>query len=212
LESLFRKARIAIITSDTRLASRILSEAASRGVEAMHVMSETDLPLSAKVIITKRLEFPEPSYGHTVFAEDYTSPTAIIDRAIEVCAGKAEARQITVSLDPGKRVGAAYLVDDVVVRTATYTDYEMLASSIEEFVKNHPNVSLSVVIGAGAPNHRDEMLRFLKKRLPFLSNASIHLVPEDRTSRQRSWMRSRRGMDESAAASLQRRLRRVKLS
>jgi len=211
LEAAAKGLSVALVTLDSRLASSLLAEASDRGVRVLHIAPGDEPPLSVKAIITKRTEKTGPSSHHVIFAEDYSSPRAILDRAVEVCAGKSEARHVTVSIDPGKRMGVAFLTDGVVVRTTTCFSNEELVESIDEFVRNHPQSELSFVIGSGAPSHREEMLRFLRSRLPYIWGNSVNLVPEDRTSLRKSWLRGRKTTDEVAAASLPNRLRRTRL-
>ncbi len=201
---------VAVYTSDTRLASRIADEAASRGVRVKRVLSWDEIPLSTQVIISTRRDNPMKGHGHIIYAEDYTSTRAVIDRALELCSGKEKVREITISLDPGKRVGVAFIVDGAVIRTETHTDYENLAQSMEDFINNHAGARVFILAGSGAHPYRDEMLEYLRKRLPKLfEQATLKLVPEHGTSRRPAWLPGRRRADELAAAALPKKLRRV---
>jgi hypothetical protein len=201
---------IAVATSDFRLVSRLLSEGARRGLSVIHVVHPSEIPLTVKVLIMKRGEMVWESVKiPTIYADDFTSPTSVLDRAMEIAAGKADSRAATISIDPGRRVGVAFIVDEYVIRTESFTDIVNLERSIREFIENHKMLETDVIIGSGAPEYREAVLELIR-RIPSLSQAPVKIVPEEGTSKIGLMARRRRGSDEYAASTLAMRRKYVK--
>ncbi|MEM4302821.1 MAG: hypothetical protein QW470_00025 [Candidatus Caldarchaeum sp.] len=194
-----RQVRIAVLTSDMKLARNVVEEAVRRGLKADHVTNPGDIPLAAKAVVVKKGEFKEITHGNPVYADEYTSPTAIVDRAIEVAYSKDKIRKVVVAVDPGKTMGAAFLADNILLRMESYTDYKHLTSSVSEFFKNHPNSKQAVIIGSGAPEFREKLLKTLLSKTSSINPQIIHSVPEKNTTKLA------KGWDEAAAALLLRR-------
>jgi len=123
---------------------------------------------------------------------------------IELSSNKFDVQEVSVSIDPGKRVGAAFLADEVVVRTSTYTDYDRLVDDIEEFAENHRGSRLNILIGSGAREYRDKLIEKLRTRLKHRS-PKIYLIPEHGSSR----MGRKIKVDEEAALIFHRRFKRT---
>ncbi len=204
------KGEITLVTSDFKLVSRLLTEAARRGLRIIHASNPSEIPLKARVLIMKRAEMIKvPVNIPIVYADDYTTATSVLDRAVEIAAGRNDARTATISIDPGRRIGLAYIVGDYVVRTESFTDITGLERSVAEFMANHSWLEVEVVIGSGAPEYRDAVLAAIR-RMPSLGDAPITIVPEEGTSRIGPGGKRRRMSDEHAASVLAMRKRHVK--
>ncbi|HIQ28962.1 MAG TPA: hypothetical protein EYH45_00180 [Candidatus Caldiarchaeum subterraneum] len=197
-----RCSKAAIMLQDRRLADKIIKEARSRGVTLMQVLDTHVIPLNTKVLITSRSDLKEPTHLTPVFVEDFTSVRAIIDKVIEVNAGKKKIREVTISIDPGKRMGVAFIADGVIIRTANYTDYNNLISDILEFANIHPTAQLNIVIGSGAGEYRDKLIEKINQQFTDKS-INIYLIPEHGSSHHGIKIK----IDETAALTFHKRFR-----
>ncbi|MEM4287512.1 MAG: hypothetical protein QXV97_01740 [Candidatus Caldarchaeum sp.] len=194
-----KQLRIAVLTRDVRLARNVVEEAARRGLKADHITNPRDIPLAAKAVVMKKGEYREIKYGKPVYADEYTSPTAIVDKAIEAAYMKDKIKRAVVAVDPGKTMGAAFLADNLLLRMESYTDCEHLTANVSEFFKNHPNAEHAVIIGSGAPEFREKLIETLLSKPSAINPEIIHSVSEKDTSKLA------KGWDEAAAALLLRR-------
>lgn len=203
---------VAVLTSDFRLLSRLVEEGRRRGVRIVHTADSSHIPLTARVVVTKRGEMTAGETGlPTVYADDYGSVTSVVDRAVEVAAGREWARTVTISVDPGSRAGLAFIVGDLLVRTESFTDLSDLERCVKEFVEGHKGMTAKVVIGSGAPQYREQVINMIR-RMPELANAKVEIVSEEGTSKRGLFGKRRRGRDEDAAAILSMRRRHVRRS
>lgn len=193
--------QVAVLTHDHVLASRLRDEGLRRGLKVVHVTSAGDIPLSVRVVISRRGECGDIRSWSVIYAEDFPSPVSLLDKAVEVAAGRADAKTATISIDPGSRIGVAYMVADLLVRTGTYTDLEGLERDLREFISSHRGLTPNVVIGSGAPQYRERLIRMIRS-IPGLGDAPIEIVSEEGTSRRGFVGGGRRGRDERAAANL----------
>ncbi len=191
-----RPLKIAVLTSDAKLARSVVEEAAGRGLKADHVASPSEIPLAAKVVIVKRGEYKGLEHWTPVYADEFNSATAIVDRAVEITYLKKEVKQAVVAVDPGKKVGAAFLADNLLLRMESFTDYRRLTSSIVDFFKNHPNSKHLILVGSGAAEYREKLVRALLSKKPYINPEMVQNVPEKNTSKLA------KGRDEVAASLL----------
>ncbi|MEM4316138.1 MAG: hypothetical protein QXI97_03220 [Nitrososphaerota archaeon] len=202
---------VVILTSDYRLVSRLMEEGRRRGLKMVHTADSDGIPLTAKVLVTRRGEAAVTDIGvPTVYADEYASVKSLVDRVVEVAAGRWGGGKIIISIDPGRTTGVAFMVGDLLVRTESFTELSDLEKCIREFVSNRRGIATEVLVGSGAPQYRDRVLEMIR-RMPELAGTRLEIVPEEGTSKMGLSRRGRRGKDEYAAAILSVRRRHVKL-
>ncbi len=193
-----RQLKIAVLTSDAKLARSVIEEAEGRGLKVDHVASLSEIPLAVKAVIVKRSEYKELEHWTPVYADEFNSATAIVDRAVEIAYSKKEVKQAVVAVDPGKTVGAAFLADNILLRMESFTDYNQLTESIVDFFKNHPNSEHLILVGSGAAEYREKLVSTLLSKKPYINPEMVQNVPEKNTSKLA------KGRDEVAAVLLAR--------
>ncbi|MEM2096123.1 MAG: hypothetical protein QXX19_07735 [Candidatus Caldarchaeum sp.] len=194
-----KKIRLAVLTKDFKLAAQVVEEAVRRGLMADHVIDPSEIPLSAKAVVMKKGEFASVSRPPALYADDFVSTTSLVDRAVELAYSKNTVRNAVIAVDPGKTIGAAYMADELLLRTESYTDLHRFSQSVVEFFKTHPTSRHTVLLGSGAPEFREEILRDIRSKTPA---AAVKNVSEKNTSKLSG------GIDELAAAMLPRMKRR----
>uniref|UniRef100_A0A7J3VU62 Uncharacterized protein n=1 Tax=Caldiarchaeum subterraneum TaxID=311458 RepID=A0A7J3VU62_CALS0 len=194
-----KKMTLAVLTKDFRLAAQVVEEAARRGLTARHVIEPAEIPLSARAVVMKRGEFGTVSRPPSLYAEDFTSTTSLVDRAVELAYSKKTVRNAVIAIDPGKTIGAAFMADELLLRTESYSDLHRFSQTVVEFFKTHPTSTHTILLGSGAPEFREEILRDIRSKTP---DAVVKNVSEKNTSKLS------RGIDELAAAMLPRMKRR----
>ncbi|MDJ0272525.1 MAG: hypothetical protein NYU05_02835 [Aigarchaeota archaeon] len=189
---------LAVLSHDHKFAKRIVEEARRRRLEVVHVHSRGDIPLTAKAVIMKRGEFPGLTVDKAVEADSTQSAASVVDKAIEKAFMIDKVAKALVAVDPGKKTGLAYYADNVLLRTETLYDYEVLAEHVADFFRNHPESVHHVVMGAGASVYREQLTKSLLSKMPELSEENIFTVPEGNSTRLA------KGRDELAAAVIHR--------
>lgn len=117
----------------------------------IHLTSADAIPAYITAVISTRTECGFCSSSQVLIQEDFPSTTSLVDRAYELSLGKNRCKATTVSIDPGKRIGAAFLCDDLLIRTEVFYTKEDVAKEAELFFKSHQSRDSKVIIGTGAP-------------------------------------------------------------
>jgi len=193
--------KIAVVTHDVKLANAVVEEAARRGFAAFHVVDPAQVPLSVKAAVVKMGEGIGAGHATPVFAEDYSSTVAAVDRAMEITLGRSIVERAVVAVDPGKKVGAAFIADNILLRTESYTDFTVFAEAVNNFFQNHPRSRHVVLMGSGAPEFREQLAAKILEKNPSLRPENIITVSEENTSKHA------KGADELAASFLLRKSR-----
>lgn len=188
-----KRFQLAVVTLDLKFGKQIADEASKRGIEARHYESMDKVPLSADTIIVKRNEHSEVSSEKVFVAEPQSSPRSIVDKAIETGYRKKKVAKAIVVIDPGKKTGAAFFADDILLRTETYFTNEPLIDDVAEFFSNHREAQRLILIGEGAPDFRQTLITQLTNKVPELTAENIVTVPEKNSSKLAG------GKDEIAA-------------
>jgi len=170
-----------------------------RGVKFVHLTSSDAIPAYITVAISTRNERKSTSISKMLIQEDFPSVTSLVDRAYELSLGKNCCRAATVSIDPGKRIGAAFLCDDLLTRTEVFHRKQEAAEEAELFFKSHQCQRSEVIIGAGAPEHRDQLLYYLRRISA--PNLKIYLVDEN-SSHGNIYIPRNLSKDEGSAISI----------
>jgi hypothetical protein len=196
-----RRLAIAVVSRDVKLANAVIEEAERRGVKAIHVIDPAQIPLSVKAAVVKLGEGIGAGHAAPVPIEDFNSAVAAVDRAMEISLGRVFVEKAVVGIDPGKKVGAAFIADNILLRTESYTDFTELAEAVNTFFENHSRSRHMVLMGSGAPEYRERLVSMLLEKNPDLRPEDIITVSEENTSKHAG------GVDELAASYLLRKLR-----
>jgi len=188
-----KKFQLAVVTLDLKFGKQITDEARKRGIEAKLYESLDRVPLSTDAVVVRRNEYDEVLSEKMFVANLQSSPRSIVDKAIETGYRKKKVAKATVVIDPGKKTGAAYFADDILLRTETYFSNEPLIDDVAEFFSNHPEAQQLVLVGEGAPDFRQTLIEQLVEKIPGLSTENIITVPERNSSKLAG------GKDEIAA-------------
>lgn len=185
-----------MVTCNLRTAKKVTRELERREIKFIHLTSADAIPEYITVLISTRGDLPLTSSSQVLMQEDFVSTTSLVDRAYELSLGKNRYKIVTVSIDPGKRIGAAFLCDDLLVRTEVFHAKKEVAEEAEVFFKSHQSHWNRIIIGAGAPEHRDQLLHHLRQiSIPHLK---LYLVDEY-SSHGNIYLSQKLSKDESSA-------------
>jgi len=170
--------RIGLVTLDMRFASAVKSVAADFGARVIHVSDPAELPLDVNVIISRRGEGFELTRGQALYMEDFDSVEELVERAVELYLVGSSYRTAIAAVDPGKNIGAVFLVDNKVVKTRRYGLAEDLVKDVERFMRSHRDAEKRYVVIGAASDIRivDEILSSLERAL---SGEGVALIVSD---------------------------------
>ena len=193
------RVRIGLITLDMRFASRVRRSAEKMNVEVIHVSRLDELPLTVKAVIARRGEV-EVSDPRIIYAEDYQNEEELVERALEVSLGLRDYKVAAVAIDPGKNMGAAYIVDGRIIGTRRYGLLEALVDDVVRFLKTHRKASRYVLVGSSRGLNVSEKITDEIKRHFYGEDVKFLRVDESGTSK---WVLPReRGMSRDEYAAL----------
>ncbi len=193
------RVRIGLITLDMRFASRVRRSAEKMNAEIIHVSDIDELPLTVKSIIARREE-TRMNDPRIIYAEDYQNEDELVERALEIALGLRNYKVAAVAVDPGKNMGAAYMVDGRIIGTKRYGLIEALVNDIVRFLKSHGKASRYVLIGSSRGLDIGGKILDEIKRQFYGEEVKILRVDEFRTSK---WVLPRdRGMSRDEYAAL----------
>jgi len=156
---------IGIATKDLKIAKKICNELKKRGLKYIFLTPENDFPTYLRVLIYGyRNEFKESSIKNILFYEDYDSPSKIVDRAYEIALGKEKYSNVVIAIDPGNRIGAAFICDNLIVKTMLFYNIKNLLNEIDSFFKMHFNSKKIILIGKGAYEIGSKIINEINKK------------------------------------------------
>lgn len=169
---------MAVLLKDNAKAVKVLEALRRLDLGSVWVTSPESLPLSAKMVVLSREEGLKPPAGFkTVYVEDYASLECL---ALHVASGIGPPRpksSLAVAIDPGQRLGIAYVVDGRVVRTCTYSGVAAFERDLKLVVEClGEGRQLAFYIGYRPEQITHELVTALKRRYP---GAVIQLLPEE---------------------------------
>ncbi|MEM2928623.1 MAG: hypothetical protein QXP60_06645 [Nitrososphaerota archaeon] len=169
---------IGIATKDLKIAKKISNELKKRGLKYIFLAPENDFPTYLRVLIYGyRNEFKESSIKNFLFYEDYNSPSKIVDRAYEIAFGREKYSNIIIAIDPGNRIGAAFICDNLIIKTMLFYNIKNLLNEIDSFFKMHFNSRKIVLIGKGAYEIGDKIINAINKK--YGKEVELILMRED---------------------------------
>ena len=156
---------IGIATKDLKIAKKICNELKKRRLKYIFLTPEGDFPTYLRVLIYGyKNEFKESSIKNVLFYEDYDSPSKIVDRAYEIALGRKNYSNIIVAIDPGNRIGAAFICDNLIIKTMLFHNIKNLLNEIDSFFKMHFNCRKIILIGKGAYEIGNKIINAINKK------------------------------------------------
>ncbi len=173
-----KRRMVGIVLKDNALAIRI-SEACRRyGLEPVWATSLRDLPLSVEKIVSTRHELREAGGAIPVYyLEDYGSIECLVLSLVAPERRGEGGGVVSVAVDPGKRIGAAYFVDGYAVKIISYAGLEDFLNDCSVVVEClGAGRELRFYIGFRPEEVVHGLVSKIKKAYP---RARITLVPEE---------------------------------
>ena len=195
------KANIAVATVSGKAYYIIVSELKKKHVSFLSLTPNERIPIQIKVVITTEKERPLIKHERVLIFEDGMEPEALINQAFRVVQGKERYGKIVIGVDPGGVFGLAVLADGKVVQTENCFSVEETSDKIKSILENFKSdsaTSISVKIGDGVLEYKDDLLQTLDKMLP--SNVVLQSVREAGTNRYMSETKHRRGLRDIVSA------------
>lgn len=195
------KANIAVATVSGKAYYIIVSELKKKHVSFLSLTPNERIPIQIKVVITTEKERPLIKHERVLIFEDGMEPEALVNQAFRVVQGKERYGKIVIGVDPGGVFGLAVLADGKVVQTENCFSVEETSDKIKSILKNFKSdsaTSISVKIGDGVLEYKDDLLQTLDKMLP--SNVVLQSVREAGTNRYMSETKHRRGLRDIVSA------------
>ncbi|MCK4482139.1 hypothetical protein KAU55_02860 [Candidatus Bathyarchaeota archaeon] len=195
------KANIAVATVSGKAYYIIVSELKKKHVSFLSLTPNERIPIQIKVVITTEKERPLIKHERVLIFEDGMEPEALVNQAFRVVQGKERYGKIVIGVDPGGVFGLAVLADGKVVQTENCFSVEETSDKIKSILENFKSdsaTSISVKIGDGVLEYKDDLLQTLDKMLP--SNVVLQSVREAGTNRYMSETKHRRGLRDIVSA------------
>lgn len=189
--------------------SRLSAELRRRRINAVHARTIAEMPLYASAIIISDGSGKSVVRSKVVHVEDYTDIKSVVDKALQLARGIMEPKELTVAIDPGKRLGMALFCDDLLIRTETVSDKAKVLDEILSFFANSEDKSKRIVIGKGGTDSA-RLVNYLRLKLADLPMVHIETVDESFSSRGISPYFARVKRDEYSAVLISTRKRRVR--
>lgn len=187
--------------------NRLSTELRRRKIKVVHAGTIVEMPLYADAIIASGDSGKRTKSSRVVRVEDYTNIKSTVDKALQLARGVTEPKELTVAIDPGKRLGVALFCDDLLIRTETLSDKTSVVEEILSFFAQSENKFKSIIIGSGGTDSA-QLANYLRLKLANLPAVSIETVDESFSSRGISPYFSKVKRDEYSAVLISTRKRR----
>ena len=183
-ELIKHRVRVGLVTLDLRLAALVRKISHEYRLDVVHAASSEELPLDVEVVIAKRAEGFKIDRKKVLYWEDFGSVNELVERALELALTGLNYKLAVVAIDPGKSLGAAYLLDNLVIKTRTYGMMEQLVEDAGRFLERHERAERKYVIVGAASGFElvKQILKRLERRLRG-RDATIIVCDESFTSR-----------------------------
>jgi len=194
------KANIAVATVQGKAYYLIVNELKKRNIDFFSLTPNEPVPIEVKAVITTERELPQVKHDRLIVFKEGENLEKMMNEALQIIRGKEHYDRITIGIDPGDVLGLAVLADGKVTETANCSGLQEIAVKIENLIANYNKISdaISVKIGNGVPQRKEELLRELDEILP--SNVRLESVSEAGTSRNLNETKHRRGLRDIASA------------
>jgi len=169
------RTRIGLLTLDMKLAAKLREISGEYGVEIMHSIDADQLPLDVDVVIASRNEGLSIDGRRVVYCEDFESLDECLERALEMAMGRPGRRMVIAAIDPGKSLGAAFLLDNFVLKTRRYGSSEELVSDVKRFLSMHREAERKYVV-LGATTNINAIKSIMRKLEEAISGVGATIV------------------------------------
>ena len=169
------RTRIGLLTLDMKLAAKLREISGEYGVEIMHSIDVDQLPLDVDVVIASRNEGLSIDGRRVVYCEDFESLDECLERALEMAMGRPGRRMVIAAIDPGKSLGAAFLLDNFVLKTRRYGSLEELVSDVKRFLSMHREAERKYVV-LGATTNINAIKSIMRKLEEAISGVGATIV------------------------------------
>jgi len=193
--------RVGLVTLDLRLAALVRKISHEYRLDVVHAASSEELPLDVEVVIAKRAEGLKIDRKKVLYWEDFGSMNELIECALELALTGLNYRMAVVAIDPGKSLGAAYLLDNRVVKTRTYGMIEELVEDVGRFLERHERAERKYVI-VGAASGLELVKRILKRLERRLRGHDATIIVCDESFTSRGMLPKIKGMSKDEYSAL----------
>ncbi len=141
--------KIGLITLDLRFSAMVRKIASELGARVIHVADSEALPLDIDVVIASRKENLRVDWEKVLYREDFDSVSDLVEKAVELSLVGSDYKTVMIAIDPGKNMGAVFMLDNKLIKTRRYGFAENLIEDVKKFVRAHENAERKyIVIGA----------------------------------------------------------------
>lgn len=195
------KAKIAVATVSGKAYYLIVNELKNRNVPFISLTPHDPVPMEIKVVITTEKERPLIHHENVLIFKEDEDLQAIVNQALRQIEGKNSYEKIEIGVDPGEVFGLAVLADGKVIKTGNCFSIKETIDEIGNIVENMKDLKASTItvkIGDGISEYKEELLRALDRLLP--TNVELESVSEVGTDRYISEAKHRRGIRDIVSA------------
>jgi len=195
------KSDVAVVTVSGKAYYLIIRELKKRNVPFLSLTPSEEIPIDIKVVLTTEEERPLLKHEKILVLKNKMEPEALVKEVLQAIHGRGCCRKIVIGVDPGEVFGLAILVDGDIVETENCFSTEETLNKIETFLgtlKSNSSTYISVKIGDGVAEYKENLLRALDRRLP--SSIVLQSVREEGTNRFIGKVKHRRGLRDIVSA------------
>ena len=175
--------------------------ASELGAKIIHVSDPEELPLDVNVVIASKREGFKITRGKALYREDFDHVEDLVEKAVELCLVGSSYKNVIVAVDPGKNMGAVFLIDNKVIKTGRYGLVENLVDDIKKFMKTHRDAEKRYVIIGAASDFKivKEILSSLEKAL---WGEEVTLIVSDESFTSKGFIPKLRNMSKDEYSAL----------
>ncbi|MCS7132593.1 MAG: hypothetical protein N3F65_03090 [Nitrososphaeria archaeon] len=189
------------MTLDLRLASAVKRVASTYNVEVVHAAEPMDLPLDIEVIVTHRNEFPKLDRGKVLYSEDFASVEELVEKAVELTVIGPKYKLAIAAVDPGKNMGAVYMLDGKIIKSRRYGLIEDLVDDVKRFIKMHGDAEKKYLL-LGAASDLQVVKRALNEFEKHLRDEGVTIIVCDESFTGKGLIPKVKGMSKDEYAAL----------
>jgi len=195
------QARVGLVTLDLRFTFMVKKAAQEYHITVVHVVDSKELPLDIEVVIAKRSEGLVIDRGTILYMEDFSSVEELVERALEIALIGLKYKMAVAAIDPGKNLGAAYLLDNVILKTRKYGLVDDLVEDVEKFMRRHEEAERRYVI-VGAASDFEIVKNILRKLESKLRGHETTIIVCDESFTSRGMIPKFKGMSKDEYSAL----------
>jgi hypothetical protein len=183
LRKAFMKEKVAIATVSGKAYFYLVCELKKRNIPFFSLVPGQPIPAEVKVVITTEKEKPQINHQKVLIYTDNSDLDRLISRAVRILQGIETYNRLTIGIDPGEVMGFAVIADGTVIDTENCFNIKDTLKKIERVLRDVDlnSTTVTIKIGNGFPECRDELLEALDNCLP--PETVIEVVSEAGTNR-----------------------------